>query len=130
MVQRSVRSLVALVAACSMVGCSLFGPRMQTIAVSSDPMGASVIMNGERVGNAPVRHQVRRGEDLLIEVRKRGYETQFRNPSRSLSGLGILDVVGGAIILVPFFGLLSSAAWEHEPSTFGVILTPEKEIEQ
>jgi hypothetical protein len=99
---------------------------MQTITVSSEPMGANVIVNGEHAGHTPLRYQVRRSEDLLIEIRRAGYQAEYRNGHRTLSTLGILDVIGGAIILVPFFGLLSAAAWEQEPSTFGVILTPEE----
>lgn len=119
------QSTVALLACAVLAGCSLFGPRMQTITVSSEPSGAIVIVNGNRVGSSPLRHQVRRGEDLLVEVRKEGYKAQYRSAHRTLSTLGILDVIGGSILLVPFFGLLSAAAWEHEPSTFGIVLTPE-----
>ncbi len=106
-------------------GCSLFGPRLETITVSSEPPGASVVINGMSVGHTPLRHQVRRAEDLLIEVRKAGFHTEYRSAHRTLSTIGIIDVIGGAIILVPFFGLLSSAAWKHEPSTFGVVLAAE-----
>jgi hypothetical protein len=116
--------MIALLGCTVLVGCSLFGPRMQTITVSSEPSAAIVIVNGNRVGKTPLRHQVRRGEDLLLEVRKEGYEVYYRSSHRTLSTLGILDVIGGSIILAPFFGLFSAAAWEHEPSTFGLILTP------
>lgn len=60
----------------------------------------------------------------MIEVRKTGYQTEYRYTHRMLSTLGILDVIGGAIFLLPFFGLFSSAAWEHDPSTYGVVFTP------
>jgi hypothetical protein len=111
----------------ALTGCSLLGPRMQTVTISSDPAAASVIINGVPVGSTPLRQRVRRSEDLLIELRKPGYQTEYRTSQRMLSAVGILDVIGGAILLVPFFGLLSSAAWEHEPSTFGVILAPEED---
>lgn len=121
------RVLTAIAAMISLEACSLFGPRMQTITVSSDPLGANVIVNGERVGHTPLRSQVRRGEDLLIEVREPGYSTEYRTTHRTLSTLGIMDVIGGWIFLVPFIGLVSPAAWKHEPATFGFILAPEGE---
>ena len=103
-------------------GCSLFGPRGQTLTVSTDPPGAQVFINGSPVGEAPLRHRVRRGEDVLVEVRKRGYQTAYHTTRRTLSALGIVDVVGGAVILVPFVGLLSGAAWKHDPAVVGITL--------
>jgi hypothetical protein len=119
---RVVAALVTLPYFCA---CSLFGPRTQTLTVSSEPPGATVLVNGNTVGNTPLRTQVSRKEDLLIEVRKPGFETAFRSGYRGLSTLGIVDAIGAFLILVPIFGLLSPAAWEQEPSTYGVVLTPQ-----
>lgn len=107
-------------------GCSLFGPWKQTLTISSDPPDASVVMNGDFVGTTPLKHRVHRWDKLLIEIRKEGYKTHFIwSPSHpSPSTLGILDMVGGCIILLPFVGLLSPAAWEHNPAVFGVTLDP------
>lgn len=120
-----VRALVALVTIPCVCACSLFGPHMQTITVSSDPPGAEVRLNGDAVGTTPLRTQVARRDDLLVELRKPGYQTAYRHAERTLSTLGILDIVGGALILLPFLGLLSPAAWEQDPSTFGITLDPE-----
>lgn len=120
------RSGVAFVAGFCFTGCSFFGPKTQVISVSSDPPAAEVIVNGERVGKTPLSTQVSRAESVLIEIRKPGYETQFRSTTRTISTLGVLDVIGGFLILVPFLGLLSPAAWSHEPTNFGVILPPEE----
>lgn len=109
-----------------LTGCSLFGPRYETIGVSSDPPAARVTVSGKPVGATPVRFEVHRGENLLLEVQKDGYQTQYRSASRKLSTLGILDVVGGAMFLLPLIGLLSSAAWEHDPAEFGITLERDK----
>lgn len=119
-IQKTAVAVTALV----MTGCSLFGPRMQTVTVSSDPTGAKVLINGESIGNSPLRHQVHRSDDLLVEVRAPGFQHGYRTSHRGLSTLGLVDLVGGCIILFPFFGLLSPAAWEHEPSSFGITLDP------
>lgn len=113
---------------CYMAGCSLFGPRSESIGVSSDPSGARVIASGKPVGTTPLYFEAQRGENLLIEVQKSGYQTQYRTLSRRVSTLGILDIVGGAIWLVPFFGLLSSAAYEHDPAEIGITLDPDKNV--
>jgi hypothetical protein len=119
------RVVAAMVAVPYISACSLFGPRTQTITVSSDPSGATVIANGERLGNTPLRAKVSRKEDLLLEVRKAGYQTEFRSGERTLSTLGILDIIGTWFLLVPIFGLLAPGAWEQDPSSFGIVMTPE-----
>jgi hypothetical protein len=111
----------------SFSGCSFFAPSMQTIHVTSSPGGAKVVAGGSPVGQTPVQFEAHRGENLLIEVQKSGYQTQYRTSSRTLSTIGTLDVVGGFFLLVPLFGLLSSGAWKHDPGQYGFILDPEKE---
>ena len=104
-------------------GCSFFGPRKQMISITSDPTGADVTMNGAPVGSTPTRFEVSRGEDLLIELRKPGYRTEFLTPSRKLSNLGFADTLIGYVLLVPLLGLLTPGAWEYETHR-GVILYP------
>lgn len=129
MLDRSWLRIAALVVATvHLAACSLFGPRLQTITISSDPEGAKVLVNSEYVGNAPLRTQVQRHEDVLIEARLPGYETAYRTSHRSLSSLGLVDVIGGAILLVPFIGLLSPAAWQHEPASYGLMLDPKDPV--
>jgi hypothetical protein len=81
---------------------------------------------GQAVGEPPIQFEAHRGDNLLIEVQKEGYQTQYRTTSRTLSTIGILDVVGGCLFLVPLLGLLSSGAWKHDPDKYGVILEPGK----
>jgi hypothetical protein len=120
----ALRVAAAIVTVPYFCACSFFGPSMQTITVSSEPPGAEVLLNGTRVGETPLRTQVPRRDELLVEVRKTGYETAYRSASRTLSTYGILDVIGGATILIPFLGLLSPAAWQQDPETFGITLDP------
>ena len=124
----SFRLISLAVVSCYLAGCSLFGPRSESIGVSSDPPGARVIASGKPVGTTPLYFEAQRGDNLLIEVQKPGYQTQYRTLSRKIGTLGILDIVGGAIWLVPFFGLLSSAAYEHDPAEIGITLEPEQRV--
>jgi PEGA domain len=126
--KRFLPALSLAVVVCYTTGCSLFGPRSESIGVSSDPPGARVIASGKPVGTTPLHFEAQRGDNLLIEVQKPGYQTQYRTTSRKLSNLGVLDVVGGAIFLLPLVGLLSSAAWEHDPAEIGVTLEPERNV--
>jgi hypothetical protein len=122
------RIVSLFIISCYIAGCSLYGPTKQGIGVISDPPGAQVLVSGKPMGTTPLQFEVDRGENLLLEVQKSGYHTQYRTSSRKLSGLGILDVVSGFFWLVPFVGLTASGAWEHDPSDFGVTLEPENGV--
>lgn len=122
------RTILVVALTISMIGCSFAGPKTQMFGISSNPAGADVIINSKSIGKTPIQCQVDRGEDLIIEIKKSGYHTAFRHSSSRLSKRGIWDIVGGVVILFPFFGLLSDGAWEHRTSTFNVIL--DKEFEE
>jgi len=116
------RCFILLLLLSYLSGCSIFGRSTQPFSVSSDPPGANVSINGTAIGTTPLHHEVPRRGDLMVEVQKPGYKTQYRSTSRKLSSLGITDVVGGAFILLPLFGLLASGAWEQDPSALGISL--------
>jgi hypothetical protein len=118
--------IVPILIACQLFGCSLFGSRKQILTVTSEPSGAEVSIGGMVVGTTPLQHEVERGGSVLVGVKKSGYQAQYRNSSRKLSTLGVMDVIGGWLLLLPFLGLFSNAAWEYDPETFGFVLDPEK----
>lgn len=120
------RQVTIAVVAVSFTGCSIFASSMQTLHVSSSPDGAMVVADGKPVGETPIQFDAHRGKDLLIEVKKPGYQSQFRTTSRTLSSIGTVDVIGAYFILLPLLGLLSSGAWKHDPETYGFVLEPEK----
>ena len=122
------RILSLVIILCYMVGCSLYGPTKQSIVVSSDPPEAQVIVSGKPIGTTPLHFEFDRGENLQLEVQKSGYQTEYRTSSRTLSGLGMLDTISGFFWLVPFVGLTSSGAWQHDPAEFGISLEPEKNM--
>lgn len=120
------RQVTVVLVTVSFSGCSIFAPSMQTIQVSSSPDGATVVAGGKPVGETPIQFEAHRGKDLLIEVKKPGYQSQFRTTTRTLSSIGTVDVIGAYFILLPLLGLLSSGAWKHDPETYGFVLEPEK----
>ena len=80
-------------------------------------------MNGEHVGLTPLTCRIRRWNSANITVTKDGYEAVSRATTKSLSGLGITDVIFGSFVLFPYFGLLSGAAWEQTPAEVNVNLS-------
>ncbi len=123
--QQYSRVLMILLSTIALAGCSFFGGSSQDFTVSSSPTGATVRINGQQIGVTPLQHQVPRRGELLVEVEKPGYKSQFRQTSKKLSGLGIADVVGGSVILLPLIGLVSPGAWEQDPSGMGFSLDPD-----
>lgn len=133
---RAVRNnIISVAVIVSFSGCSLFAPSMQTIHVTSSPPGAKVIASGRPVGQTPVQFEAHRGENLLIEVQKSGYQTQYRTSFRTLSSMGVVDTVAGWIFIVPllglpWLGLTSSGAWKHDPDQYGFVLDPEEALKK
>lgn len=120
------RQVTVVFVTVSFSGCSIFAPSLQTMQVSSSPDGATIVAGGKPVGETPIQFEAHRGKDLLIEVKKPGYQSQFRTTTRTLSSIGTVDVIGAYFILLPLLGLLSSGAWKHDPETYGFVLEPEK----
>jgi hypothetical protein len=104
--------------------CSLAAPSSSNLSVTTEPSGARVIVNGNNVGISPVVYSVKRDEPVAIMVTKDGYEAATRSLQTKLSTTGILDIVGGCIWLVPFFGLLAPGAWEIDNPNVSVMLAP------
>lgn len=119
--------IVALLIACplNLTACSIFGGSSQPLTVNSEPPGANVLINGTLAGTTPLQHQVPRRGDLTIEVQKAGYTPQTRVTGRKLSSVGIVDVIGGAMLLLPLLGLIAPGAWEQDPGIIGITLEPD-----
>lgn len=122
-----IRVGVAVLTVChlNLTACSIFGGSSQSLTVNSDPPGANVLINGTLAGTTPLQHQVSRRGDLTVEVQKTGYTPQTRVTGRKLSSVGIVDVIGGALFLLPLLGLIAPGAWEQDPGIIGITLEPE-----
>lgn len=122
---RRVGVVVLMVCYLNLTACSIFGGSSQSLTVNSDPPGANVLINGTLAGTTPLQHQVSRRGDLTVEVQKAGYTPQTRVTGRKLSSVGIVDVIGGALFLLPLLGLIAPGAWEQDPGIIGITLEPE-----
>lgn len=123
--QRMVGITSLMVCYLNLSACSIFGGSSQALTVNSEPPGANVLINGTLAGTTPLQHQVPRRGDLTIEVQKNGYTPQSRTTGRKLSSVGIVDVIGGALFLLPLLGLIAPGAWEQDPGIIGITLEPD-----
>lgn len=116
---------VTLMLVISISGCSLFVPHSQHITINGKPANAEIVVNGRHY-TSPATVMVKRNKNVNIIVSKNGYSTYTAQSGHSLSTWGILDVIGGACVLVPFLGLLSPGAYELDHDNFYYVLTPAK----
>lgn len=59
-----------------LTGCAtLSGAGKKDVTISSDPAGAEVYLNGERIGLTPVEHTVNPRDVPTLTIRKEGYKS-------------------------------------------------------
>jgi len=116
-------------------GCSFLARGEQIVSVTVTPSDAAVIANGvEYHMLSPMFIKVPTRDALLITAYKPGYRTAFYAADSQLSKTGMIDAIGGIIIL-PAAGLLSNGAWRFTESNIVINLQPlpdpeESSIEQ
>ncbi len=125
--RRAGRMACALGLAASTTACSLFANSRQTITLLSSPEGAEAKVNGVYAGTTPVQvYEIDRKRRAVVTFSLDGYETSTLSTSGGLSTVGIIDVIGGVLWLVPLLGLLSGGAWEQTPDTLSATLRQPK----
>jgi hypothetical protein len=107
-----------------MTGCSFMVPWNQNFSVASEPPGARVTVNGKVLGSTPLTYTARRYQQQSVIVAKEGYVPQTRATAKTVSRVGIADLIGGSLILLPFLGLLAPGAWEQNPENITFVLDP------
>jgi len=78
-------------------GCAtLFANKTPDVQINSDPDGAQVYVNGDRVGTTPVKLQLAANKTYTIEFRKDGFQTRTYHLSNHVGGVWIvLDILTG-----------------------------------
>ena len=105
-------------------GCSFLARGQQLVSVTVTPSDASVIANGvEYHMLSPMFIEVPTRDALLITAYKPGYRTAYYAADSQLSRTGIIDAIGGILIL-PAAGLLSNGAWRFTESNIVINLQP------
>ena len=120
------QTLVVVAFGVSQTACSILASRTEQLSVASDPAGARVTMNGMYIGVTPLVYNVRRNDPVSVLVSKDGYEGVTRYVDTGLSGVGIVDTIGGVVFLLPFFGLMAPGAWNLDTPHISVTLPPAK----
>jgi hypothetical protein len=93
-----------------LTGCAtLFAPKTHPLALSSEPYGAEVYLNGARMGTTPVTLDLKADQNYVVEFRKDGYMPVSHLVNTKVgAGWVILDIMGG---LVPIIVDAATGAW-------------------
>ncbi len=107
-------------------GCSAFRSGTQRITVSTSEPDAKIYVNGAYVGEGTAMTRVPRDESVSVMAKKEGFLPATRQIGTKMSFTGILDIVGGCIILLPLFGLLFPGSHELDQNNISIVLDKER----
>lgn len=102
---KSIRFLmvgIVLVSAISLVGCAtLFKQKSRTVAFNSDPQGAEIYINGNRMGKTPMPMNLSNLKAVTVTFKKEGYDDKtYIINTKVGGGWVVLDCLGGFIPVI------------------------------
>src|SRR5262245_4349842 len=88
-------TLASVIGALGLGACTsmLYPDRLQTVAVNSQPPGASVQVNGTALGTTPVHVQLDRRQSYTVELQKGGYDPYRQVLTKSVDPLFFLNAL-------------------------------------
>lgn len=119
--------LASVLVALSPTGCSAFRSGHQTLTVTVSEPGAEILVNGRSVGTGGTAvEEVPCDQNVSILVRKEGFRPTTRSIGTAVSRVGMLDLIGGWLILLPFIGLAFPGAWQLQEANVSIVLVPDQ----
>ncbi len=107
-------------------GCSFLVGSQQQISVNASESDAEIYVNGQLVGHGNATTMVRRDQTVSIMAKKDGFYPMTRDIGTNMSMVGVLDIIGGCLILIPFVGLAAPGAKELSQNSVSLTLQKEK----
>lgn len=101
-IPKAVTVCVILVVVFSLVGCAtLFKQKSRTVAFNSDPQGADIYINGNRMGKTPLPMNLSNLKAVTVTFKKEGYEDKtYIINTKVGGGWVVLDCLGGFIPVI------------------------------
>ncbi|MGH8474538.1 MAG: PEGA domain-containing protein [Methylococcales bacterium] len=98
--------LVCITFALSLTGCA------STTVINSEPNGATVYLNGEKVGTTPYKHTDTKIilSTNTVQLKKDGYQ-DFTSAFSRNENVNVGALVGGLLVAVPFLWVM-----DYKPS--------------
>ncbi len=93
---------IVLVSVISSVGCAtLFKQKSRTVAFDSDPQGAEIYINGNRMGKTPMPMNLSNLKAVTVTFKKEGYDDKtYIINTKVGGGWVVLDCLGGFIPVI------------------------------
>ena len=93
---------LVLVSVISLVGCAtLFKQKSRTVAFNSDPQGAEIYINGNRMGKTPMPMNLSNLKAVTVTFKKEGYDDKtYIINTKVGGGWVVLDCLGGFIPVI------------------------------
>jgi hypothetical protein len=88
-------------------GCSFMQPRRQAVSIMATDPTAEIFVNGASVGSGTASVELERDRTQEIMARTPDNRVGTATIRTRMSSAGIVDIIMGSLIVVPFFGLLS-----------------------
>lgn len=104
-------SLVAVSLLGALASCSLFVRGKQPVTILTDEPNADIRVDGQYLGRGRATVSLDKRETHSI-VATMGKRSAYATIDYDFSTTGVLDLIGGCIILLPALGLLSGGAWK------------------
>jgi hypothetical protein len=117
---RGVCSMITLVM--FLPACSAFRSATVPFTVTAEPQDAEIYINGMPAGKGTASMAVQRNRNVQVMVRRDGCDSIQRSIGKHLSVTGVLDIVGGILILVPFVGLVTPGAFDLDEENIAVMM--------
>jgi len=105
-------------------GCSFFRPSTQPVTIMATDPNAEIYVAGQPVGRGTTTVYLPRDQNQTVMARTNDNRAGTATIKSRLGSAGIFDIVAGAFLLVPFFGLLSPGSRALSTSSVVVQVPP------
>lgn len=110
----------------AILGCSIVTGINQSIRITSNVPGAEIHIDGIPYGvtseGKPVVAKLKKSKQHYVTASKKGYASSTLSVHPTVSALGILDIIGAAIFILPIITIATGQAFELEPEALHLVL--------
>lgn len=108
-------------------GCSLFVGSKQPVAINATDPDAELFVDGAPVGRGTATVDLKRNRSHAILAKTEDGRSATANIGTQISTTGVLDIVGGLILLVPFLGVVAPGFWMLDTEQVYLPVPPRRE---
>lgn len=117
---RNLLIALSFLAFSSFYGCAgIIKGTSQTITITSEPEGATVLIDGQERGVTPLTVKLKKNKYSSIMVKKKGYSTRNQPLEKKYDATALLNIFWDSSTT----DLISGAAYEYEPNSYHFTLT-------